>query len=437
MSVIETITGLLKVKKEEQKINQTETVAVEEIVCKINSADVNQNAEGQKIITGMQPVSDVVVMHEPEIRFIETSPVPGKTRYSASEKLLIVREGELEGTKTVCDRYGISSWTWKYWQKKRDTHITETDPTGMMGLEDKKSGSKIPVNKLPNDVEQAIQKECERCPGLGPSQIRNQLRRRGIVVSVKSVRRVMMEKNGYKSSAMKKEHEESPKRFEAQRPRQLVQMDILEFYIHKQKVYLLLALDDNSRFIMGWGLFTESNMENVMTVFKKMIEQYGKVESVLTDRAMVFYSWKGINQFQKMLEEYEIDQIVSSAHHPQTLGKVESVNKNIQKELISIVEFSGLSDAEEKIGKWIEQYNYRRTHQGIGGVLVPADRFFGRSQEVEEKINQQVQTGNTDLDTFYELELNSRSINIFQVVKVGEEINLYVLGRKVTLNSQG
>ena len=29
------------------------------------------------------------------------------------------------------------------------------------------------------------------------------------------------------------------------------------------------------------------------------------------------------------------------------------------------------------IGRWVFQYNYERTHQGLGGVLVPADRFHG------------------------------------------------------------
>jgi len=84
--------------------------------------------------------------------------------------------------------------------------------------------------------------ECERCPGLGPSQIKNQLRRRGLVVSIKSVRRVMIEKNGYKTAPMKKAQEPAIRRFEADRPRELVQLDILEFYVHKVKVFLLLCL---------------------------------------------------------------------------------------------------------------------------------------------------------------------------------------------------
>lgn len=41
-------------------------------------------------------------------------------------------------------------------------------------------------------------------------------------------------------------------RFEANRPLELAQIDILEFFINKLKVYLLLLQDDYSRFIVGW-----------------------------------------------------------------------------------------------------------------------------------------------------------------------------------------
>jgi hypothetical protein len=56
-----------------------------------------------------------------------------------------------------------------------------------------------------------------------------------------------MEANGY-CGIRKKREKEASQRFEALRPLELAQMDILEFFINKQKVYLLL-LDDFSRFM--------------------------------------------------------------------------------------------------------------------------------------------------------------------------------------------
>ncbi|MCP4762919.1 MAG: transposase family protein, partial [archaeon] len=61
---------------------------------------------------------------------------------------------------------------------------------------------------------------------------------------------------------------------------------------------------------------------------------YGKMEEILTDRGFVFYSWRGINRFEKFLELKEIDHTHARSHHPQTLGKVEACNRRIKNELI-------------------------------------------------------------------------------------------------------
>jgi hypothetical protein len=57
-----------------------------------------------------------------------------------------------------------------------------------------------------------------------------------------------MQANGYKA-AKRKPDKEDHKRFEARSPLELAQMDILEFFINKLKVYMLL--DDFSRFILA------------------------------------------------------------------------------------------------------------------------------------------------------------------------------------------
>jgi transposase InsO family protein len=64
-------------------------------------------------------------------------------------------------------------------------------------------------------------------------------------------------------------------------------MDILEFFINKQKVYLLL-LDDFSRFILGYRLLTETSVDEVIGLVHGAMDRYGKMEGVLTDRGFVF-----------------------------------------------------------------------------------------------------------------------------------------------------
>jgi hypothetical protein len=198
-----------------------------------------------------------------------------------------------------------------------------------------------------------------------------------------------MEANGYHSPG-KEGKEPEWQRFEATRPLELVQVDILERYIHKAKVYLLVLLDDFSRFILGWRLLEETSIDAVIGLVEAATERYGKMEEILSDRGFVFYSWRGINRFERYLEQEGIEHTHARPHHPQTLGKVEAWNRRIGKELFGQVKFGSVAEAEAAIGEWVEGYNHRRTHQGLGGYLVPADRFHGRVAAVEQAIAQQI-----------------------------------------------
>ena len=237
-----------------------------------------------------------------------------------------------------------------------------------------------------------------------------------------------MEANGYRG-IRKKRDKEASQRFEANRPLELVQIDVLEFFIHKLKVYLLLIIDDFSRFILGFRLSTKTSVDMVIGLFQEAIDRYGKMEEVLSDRGFVFYSWRGINRFEQYLELEGIHQTHASPHHPQTLGKVEAVNKQIQKELIRCREFKGVGDAEEAIKEWIMIHNYKRTHQGLGGLLVPADRFHGRVEVVLEalskKIDPETQIGYDGMDI-------SRSL-LNLVLEPEGKVKFYVLGHSIDL----
>jgi hypothetical protein len=56
-------------------------------------------------------------------------------------------------------------------------------------------------------------------------------------------------------------------------------------------------------------------------------------------------------------ERHSIDHILAAPEHPQTCGKIEAVNKPIQKELIDRVEFRNYLDSKEQIGRWIDEFN--------------------------------------------------------------------------------
>jgi len=344
-----------------------------------------------------------------------------KSHFTQKQKLDILESARETGIKEAADLAGIHYTTVYQWQRKLEVLGDEA----FLACRPKSRGRGI--KKVTKEQENGVLETWGRYPGFGPSQVRNQLRRQGITISTRTVQR-LMEANGYRGIRKKRDKEES-RRFEANRPLELVQIDILEFFIHKLKVYLLLLLDDFSRFILGFRLSTETSIDMVIGVFQKAIDRYGKMEEVLSDRGFVFYSWRGANRFERYLEVEGIHQTHASPHHPQTLGKIEAANKQIQKELIRRQEFKGVKDAEGAIKKWVETHNYKRTHQGLGGLLVPADRFHGRVdavlKSISKKIDPERKIGYDGIDI-------SRSL-MNLVLEPEGRMRLYVLGHSVDL----
>ena len=301
-------------------------------------------------------------------------------RYSLKEKRKALELAARVGVKEAAKRTGVTAWSIYSWRNALTLAPYLEKPAG-----GKKTG-KLPRSvQVPESVVKQVLNVWRANPGFGPSQVHNQLRRVGVGCDTKTCRKIMTA-HGYSPPAKRASRSEEPRRFEALRPLELVQMDVLHFYVHSQRVYLILALDDYSRFVVGWGLLQRETMDDAVGVLEEAIRRYGKPEAILTDRGAAFHAWSGISRFDRMLESYGIDHLLAAAHHPQTCGKVEALNKTIQKELIGRVEFRNFLDAKAKIGLWIDSYNHERTHQGIGGVLVPADRFYGRADRVLERI---------------------------------------------------
>jgi len=343
-----------------------------------------------------------------------------KNQFTQEQKYIILESADKIGIKEAAKVAGIHYTTVYEWRKRlealgKEAFLAYTSPARGRG-----------IKKITEAKEKAVLDTWKRYPGFGPSQIRNQLRRQGIPISTRTVS-LLMEANGYKGPR-KKQSQEEPLRFEATRPLALAQIDILEFFINKLKVYLIILMDDFSRFILGARLFDETSVDTVIDVVMKAIDRYGKMEELLSDRGFVFYSWRGINRFEKYLETEGIHHTHARPHHPQTLGKVEAVNKQIQKELISRERFDSAKKGEEAILQWVDTYNYKRTHQGLGGLLVPADRFHGRSEDILKSITGGI---DPDADLCYSSEGIPRSM-INLVLDTDGEMKLHVLGKSVT-----
>lgn len=179
-----------------------------------------------------------------------------------------------------------------------------------------------------------------------------------------------------------------PRFFERSTPNQLWQSDIMSFRLGGKAVYLIGYIDDYSRYIVGLGLYRSQTGEAVLETYRRAVGDYGIPKEMLTDNGRQYATWRGKTRFQKELARDRIHHLRSQPHHPMTLGKIERFWKSILEEFLNRATLRDFEEARERIALWVQYYNHRRPHQGIGG-LCPADRYF----EINQQIKQTLQAG--------------------------------------------
>ena len=85
----------------------------------------------------------------------------------------------------------------------------------------------------------------------------------------------------------------------------------------------------------------------------------------------------------------EIRHIYCSPYHPQTNGKLERFPETLKARLNLLV-FTSPEALRAAMAEFIEFYNHRRYHEGIGNVA-PADVYYGRREEILQRRKEQKQ----------------------------------------------
>ncbi len=332
--------------------------------------------------------------------------------YTPSQKAQILEYAASKGVTAAHRKYKVSRFSIYAWQRQVRRAAEGKGPSPTAG-------------PAPADIEaqrdREILDEWHRHPGLGPSQIRNQLRRKSIKVSLQTVRRVM-EDAGYRPPKVKRQgHDE---RFEAVRPNHLWHLDYVHRFINRTGVHTLILLDDFSRFVVGHRIDDAERADLVIEVFEQAVRRYGKPEMVIHDKGAAFWSWRGISRFTALLTELGVDQIV--AKHKQWNGKLEVFNANLAKELFDQQRFYNLAEMRRRLEAHLYWYNHQRTSHALGGLLVPADRFYGRADEVLARI--EAGAGREGLDA---LDLRDRHLELFKVASQGGVPEVWLMGQKI------
>jgi putative transposase len=332
--------------------------------------------------------------------------------YTPSQRAEILEYAAGQGVTAATKKFGVSGWSVHSWRRQVAKAVHgQPDPTS--GPDPK---------RIEEQRDREILAEWKRHPGLGPSQIRNQLRRQGVKVSVHTTRRVM-EDAGYRPPKVCREPHDQ--RFEAVRPNHLWHLDFVHRFINRASTYTLILLDDFSRFVVGHGVADAERADLVLDTFEQAVSRYGRPEMVIHDKGAAFWSWRGISRFTALLTELGIDQI--EAKCKEWNGKLEVFNANLTKELFDAQHFYDLAEMRRRLAAHLHWYNHQRTSHALGGVLVPADRFYGRVDEVMARIEAGVAQG----QDLHAIDLRDRAVDLFKVVSRGGLSELWLMGRKV------
>lgn len=364
-----------------------------------------EQAKEQEVVPQVQPEESVEPDPEPRNRVAK--------HYTPSQKAEILDYAAKHGPAKTERKFGVSRWSIRDWQRR-------------VRLAARGEGESPTSGPDPADIEaqrdREILNEWHRQPGLGPSQIKNQLRRKGIKTSTSTVRRVM-EEAGYRPPKRRtRPHDE---RFEAVRPNQRWALDFLQRYINRTSTFTLFLIDDHSRFVVGHGVDDAERAEMVIDTFTEAVMRHGKPESVIHDQGSAFWAWRGISRFTALLTELDIEQV--AAEHKEWNGKIEVFNGNIQKELFDAHRFYDLSEMKRRLASHLYWYNHRRTHHALGGLLVPADRYYGRVEEVMARIEA---GASADIHTDM-LDLRDRVLELFKVTSTDGKAEVWLMGQRL------
>ena len=279
-------------------------------------------------------------------------------------------------------RWGVTPRILRIWVKA----YAAFGPKGLEGH----PGRKLGRRPVPAGTAAAIMAVKTRYPTFGLRKVRDFLARfQGVKASAPVIRRVVAETPLPQGSMPVKRRVMRPKPrfFERARPGQLWQSDLTSMTLPRtgQRVYLVVFLDDHSRYVVSWRLALRATADMVQECLLEGISRFGKPLEVLTDQGPQYFSWRGKADFQKLLAKQGIKHALARTHHPQTLGKCERLWATLKEELWSRIEPTDLLDGQQRLGHFFAHYNHFRTHQGLDGS-VPADRFFGADVEVRSAL---------------------------------------------------
>lgn len=294
------------------------------------------------------------------------------------EKMKIMRivEGSGLSIKDALDRIEISETTYYRW--KRNFRAS-----GIEGLEDARTRG-TPWNKILHSERDKILQIAELFTEWSPREVACHITDKcDFHISESTVYRVLKKSGLIRNRELKTFPAGKEYKVKTKRPNEMWQTDATYLFVKNWGWYYLISvLDDFSRRIQAWRLQISMDAGAFSEVVELACENSGVRDAQVSGLNLLSDNGPSLVSaaFGEFLETRGIGHIFASPYHPQTNGKIERYHKSA-KEVINLCVWDSPSELEDEINQFVEYYNSRRYHEGLGNVT-PDDVYFGRREKI-------------------------------------------------------
>ena len=228
-------------------------------------------------------------------------------------------------------------------------------------------------------IKDALRELAGAWPTYGYRRLTAMLRRAGLRVNAKRVRRLMHELDicgeAPKRRPRTTDSSHAYPRFpnlveglEAKRPDQVWVADITYIKLRKEFVYLSVIMDVFTRCIRGWHLGRSLEQELTLTALERAFER-GCPEIHHSDQGVQYAA----TAYVSMLKAREVKISMASVGEPEENGYAERLMRTIKEEEVDLSEYEDFIDALRGLGRFLDDvYNRKRIHSSLG-YLTPAE----------------------------------------------------------------
>jgi transposase len=261
---------------------------------------------------------------------------------------------------------------------------------GYDGLKRNKPGPMRFWNKIPDSEKELIVQRALERPDKSPRELAWDITdTEGYYISESSVYRILKSFNLITSPAYIVISADEKFKHPTKYVNELWQTDFTYFKIKGWGFYYMASiLDDYSRYIISWKLFSSMQSGDVQEVLDMALKATGldKVHvnvkpRLLTDNGPCYVS----NELRDYLSGIGMEHTRGAPFHPQTQGKIERFHRSMKNQIL-LDNYYLPYQLEDAISDFIDYYNNYRYHEGINNMK-PADVFWGKSKEIETMRN--------------------------------------------------